>query len=77
MNKTHTLAHMEGQQLWTDLQKANTEIRRLSAEVRAAFLAGCDYGTKYAGDYYLGTPERDRGYKAWQKERVLGKQTHE
>ncbi len=29
MNNAHTLAHMEGQQLWTDLIKANEEIGRL------------------------------------------------
>lgn len=33
MDKAHTLAHMEGQQLWTNLCKANEEIKRLTAEV--------------------------------------------
>ena len=54
MNKTHTLAHMEGQQLWTDLQKANTEIRRLSAEnslMREAmqeFVDRCEKGSVHS-----------------------------
>jgi len=36
MNKTHTAAHMEGQQLYTDLVKANERIRLLEAVYEAA-----------------------------------------
>ena len=41
------------------------EIERLTAEVKSAFFAGCDYGSKYACDQYLGTPERQRGFDQW------------
>lgn len=43
-------------------------IERLSAEVRGAFFAGCDFGSKYAGDQYLGTPERQRGFDKWKRD---------
>ena len=35
---------------------------------KAAFLAGCDFGTSYYGEGYLGTPERTRGYLEWNRE---------
>ncbi len=44
------------------------KIERLTAEVKSAFFAGCDYGSKYAGDQYLGTPERQRGFDQWNRD---------
>ena len=41
------------------------DAERLVAKVKNAFFAGCDYGSKYAGDQYLGTPERQRGFDQW------------
>ncbi len=34
---------------------------------KAAFLAGVDFGTEYYDEGVLGTPVRERGYKAWAK----------
>lgn len=51
-----------------DLCRAITEIERLTAEARNIFFAGCDYGSKYAGDQYLGTPERQRGFDQWKRD---------
>ncbi len=48
--------------------EAANKIERLTAEVKSAFFAGCDYGSKYAGDQYLGTPERQRGFDQWKRD---------
>lgn len=38
------------------------EVERLNKQLKDAFFAGCDFGSEYAGDQFLGTPERQTGF---------------
>ncbi len=49
-------------------ERAAVHVSTRPAKIQSAFFAGCDYGSEYAGDQYLGTPERQRGFDQWKKE---------
>lgn len=41
------------------------EVERLKQQNKNAYFAGCDFGSEYAGDQFLGTPERERGFEEY------------